>query len=315
VELSKSFRDPAALLETLGLSSEQPSASASSFSFLVPRGYAARMEKGNPQDPLLKQVLPVAEEEVPLSSYTHDPLNERGAERTPGILQKYAGRALLIATPACAIHCRYCFRRHFPYRPFTERHLDAAFAYIRREDSIREVILSGGDPLCLTDEKLVALINQLATIPHVQQLRIHTRLPVVLPERVDDNLLAWLTETPLPTVIIIHANHPHEIDETVIKALAGFRTAGIFLLNQSVLLRGINDDGDTLIALSERLFTAGVLPYYLHMLDPVVGVGHFAVEERRAKEIMAEMRSLLPGYLVPRLVREIAGAGYKIPLF
>jgi len=288
------------------------------------------MQKGNPRDPLLRQVLPVAEEDIVSPGYTKDPLGECHALRAPGLLQKYQGRVLLMTTSACAVHCRYCFRRHFPHgnahiespvtpenkrgRGVSGRNFGAALTYIRQDDTIREVILSGGDPLCLSDERLAALAIGFADIPHVQRLRIHTRMPIVLPERVDDALLAWLTETCLQTVMVIHANHPNEIDDQVERALTLLRAAGITLLNQSVLLRGVNDHEDTLAALSERLFAAGVLPYYLHLLDPVSGAAHFAVEQQRAREIMAGLRSRLPGYLVPRLVREVAGARYKIPV-
>nr|VFK50341.1 MAG: L-lysine 2,3-aminomutase [Candidatus Kentron sp. TUN]VFK51492.1 MAG: L-lysine 2,3-aminomutase [Candidatus Kentron sp. TUN]VFK59654.1 MAG: L-lysine 2,3-aminomutase [Candidatus Kentron sp. TUN] len=295
------------------------------FPLLAPRGYVARMQRRNPRDPLLRQVLPVSEENIIHPGYAKDPLGECHALRAPGVLQKYKGRVLLTTTTACAIHCRYCFRRHFSYgnrhkgedthgEGMWDRNFGMALAYIRENDTIREVILSGGDPLCLSDERLAALANGIADISHVQRLRIHTRLPIALPERVDDALLTWLTGTRLQTLMVIHANHPNEIDEGVENALALLRIAGITLLNQSVLLRGVNDHGDTLVALNERLFAAGVLPYYLHMLDPVEGAAHFAVEQQQAKEIMIELRSRLPGYLVPRLVREEAGARYKIPV-
>lgn len=344
VELSKGFRDRLAMLAALGLATKamsapksisskpsvgkQPETKVKPFPLLAPRGYVARMQKGNPRDPLLRQILPIAEENIIAPEYTKDPLDEYHALRAPGVLRKYEGRALLMATSACAIHCRYCFRRHFPHgnkdknqdacghdshRP-QDRDFGMALAHIRRDDTIREVILSGGDPLCLIDEKLAALTARLAEIAHVWRLRIHTRLPVVLPERVDDALLAWLTETRLQTIMVIHANHPNEIDDRVEKALIRLRAAGITLLNQSVLLRGVNDHENTLAALSERLFAAGVLPYYLHMLDPVQGAAHFAVDQQRTDEIIVALRSELPGYLVPRPVREIAGARYKVPV-
>nr|VFJ87849.1 MAG: L-lysine 2,3-aminomutase [Candidatus Kentron sp. H]VFJ89567.1 MAG: L-lysine 2,3-aminomutase [Candidatus Kentron sp. H]VFJ96265.1 MAG: L-lysine 2,3-aminomutase [Candidatus Kentron sp. H] len=348
--LSKGFQDPMAVLDILGLRPEQrlPHATAHAapidippFPFRVPRGYVARMERGDPQDPLLRQVLPLAEEHIQSPGYTRDPLNERGALRAPGVLQKYQGRVLLVTTTACAIHCRYCFRRHFSHGDGhyadNDPHFRAALTHIRRDNTLREVILSGGDPLCLVDEKLAALARGLADIPHVGRLRIHTRLPIVLPERVDEALLAWLTETVLgrrskdrkgfpfrsiehsgdrglEVVVVVHANHPNEIDEAVVKALTRLRRAGVLVLNQSVLLRGVNDNEDSLVRLNERLFTTGALPYYLHMLDPVAGSRHFAVEEERAKMIMAELRARLPGYLVPRRVREVAGARYKVPI-
>nr|VFK15967.1 MAG: L-lysine 2,3-aminomutase [Candidatus Kentron sp. LFY] len=315
---------------------QQGKTNTTPFSLLVPRGYVARMRKGDPRDPLLRQVLPIAEESAISPGYARDPLDERHALRAPGILQKYRGRVLLMTTSACAIHCRYCFRRHFPcggpdggghknpdipdrtHKPLDMhdvcRDFAMALAYIRKDDTIREVILSGGDPLCLPDERLSSLATRLADIPHVQRLRIHTRVPVVLPERVDNELLAWLSETDLQTVMVIHANHPNELDDKVDKALELLRATGTALLNQSVLLRGVNDREDTLAALSERLFAAGVLPYYLHMLDAVLGSAHFAVDRQRIEEIMIGLRSRLPGYLVPRPVREVAGARYKIPV-
>ncbi|VFM96721.1 MAG: L-lysine 2,3-aminomutase [Candidatus Kentron sp. G] len=336
LELAKDFRDPVAMLEALGLAREPlpgtgsppppGTLGAASFPLRVPRGYVARMQRGDPNDPLLRQVLPAAEEDIDAPGYTRDPLNERDALHAPGVLHKYRGRVLLLTTAACAIHCRYCFRRHFSHgdeglfhgdtgdRRLSHRRLGAALAYIRREDTIREVILSGGDPLCLPDERLAPLAKGLADIPHVRRLRIHTRLPIVLPERVDEALLAWLTRTRLHAAVVVHANHPNEIDDKVEKALLRLRTEGVAVLNQSVLLGGVNDDGQTLARLNEKLFATGTLPYYLHMLDPVAGSRHFAVREQRARAIMTELRTRLPGYLVPRLVREVAGARYKIPL-
>nr|VFK09739.1 MAG: L-lysine 2,3-aminomutase [Candidatus Kentron sp. LPFa]VFK34367.1 MAG: L-lysine 2,3-aminomutase [Candidatus Kentron sp. LPFa] len=343
VELSKGFRNRSAMLAALGLEPDSvpmpPSArqsagkgyaktNASPFPLLAPRGYVARMRKGDPQDPLLRQILPIAEEDMISPGYGKDPLGECHASRAPGILQKYAGRVLLMPTSACAIHCRYCFRRHFPHgnkddapgiegqnKPaLSARNLDAALAHIRQDATISEIILSGGDPLCLSDARLAPLAREIASIPHARRLRIHTRMPIVLPERVNEALLAWLSEIDPQRIMVLHANHPNEIDDKVEKALTRLRMAGITLLNQSVLLRGVNDHEDTLVALSERLFAAGVLPYYLHLLDPVQGAAHFAVTQQRAGEIMAGLRSRLSGYLVPRPVREVAGAEYKIPV-
>nr|VFK62150.1 MAG: EF-P beta-lysylation protein EpmB [Candidatus Kentron sp. TC] len=343
VELSKGFRDRLAMLAVLGLESDlalKPSLTREStgkertetntrpFPLLAPRGYVARMRKGDPRDPLLRQVLPIAEEDMISPGYGKDPLDECHAFRVPGVLQKYEGRLLLMPTSACGIHCRYCFRRHFPYengrddRKIESRNEDElsvrsfgmALAYIRQDATIAEVILSGGDPLCLSDEKLASLVKGIAAIPHVRRLRIHTRMPIVLPERVNEVLLACLAETGPRRIMVLHANHPNEIDDRVERALTFLRMAGITLLNQSVLLRGVNDNEDTLVLLSERLFTAGVLPYYLHLLDPVHGTAHFAVEQQRMREIMMGLRSRLPGYLVPRSVREVAGTGYKIPV-
>nr|VFJ48236.1 MAG: L-lysine 2,3-aminomutase [Candidatus Kentron sp. DK] len=334
-ELAQSLREPAALLAALGLSAGQfggeriappppgqspgtpsPQTHRNTFPFRVPRGYVARMQRADLRDPLLRQVLPTAEEDTESPGYSDDPLAEGAARRVPGVLQKYRGRVLLITTAACAIHCRYCFRRHFAYGEsgLSGRGLNTALAWIGREQSIREVILSGGDPLCLDDGRLAELTERIARIPHVRYLRVHTRLPIVLPTRVCGPLVSWLTGTRLRPVVVVHANHPNEIDGQVKAALARLRGEGITLLNQSVLLRGVNDDADTLANLSERLFAAGALPYYLHLLDPVTGAQHFAVSAQRASQIMAELRARLPGYLVPRPVREVAGAEYKIPL-
>jgi EF-P beta-lysylation protein EpmB len=232
------------------------------------------------------------------------------------VLHKYDGRALLIATGSCAINCRYCFRRHFPYAEETAaaNGWREAIAHAARDASIREVILSGGDPLSLSTPKLADLTRALADVPHVERLRLHTRLPVVLPERVDDELLAWLAAWPRQRVIVLHANHANELDASVAHACARLRDAGATLLNQSVLLRGVNDDADALAALSERLFAIGVLPYYLHQLDRVAGVAHFEVPDDRARALVEAIRARLPGYLVPRLVREVAGEPGKRPL-
>jgi EF-P beta-lysylation protein EpmB len=242
-----------------------------------------------------------------------DPVGDLAARAAPGLLHKYRGRALLAMTGACAVHCRYCFRRHFPYADESAvRDPAPALEHIARDAGIHEVILSGGDPLTLSDRRLADLVRSLATIPHLRRLRVHTRLPVVLPTRVTDACLAALTQTRLPCVVVVHANHANEIDEAVGAAFANMRAAGITLLNQSVLLRGVNDDADALAHLSEALFEAGALPYYLHALDKVAGAAHFEVGESRALAVMDALRVRLPGYLVPRLVREQAGAPFKL---
>jgi EF-P beta-lysylation protein EpmB len=272
------------------------------------------MRRGDPDDPLLRQVLPVEAETAEQPGFIADPLGERAALTAPGLLQKYRGRALLIATPACAVHCRYCFRREFPYDEQDGPRWQEALARIERDPGIEEVILSGGDPLSLGDARLGALSRGLERAAHVRRLRIHTRLPVVLPARVDAGLAAWLSSLKWPVVVVLHANHANEIDGEVAAACAALRSAGATLLNQSVLLRGVNDDAEALAALSRRLFEAGVLPYYLHVLDRVRGAAHFEVDEARARRIAGELAALLPGYLVPRLVRERAGAPAKVPL-
>lgn len=282
----------------------------------MPEPYLARIRPGDAADPLLRQVLPLGAELRPAAGYGTDPLAEAAAQVAPGVLHKYPGRALLITTAACAVHCRYCFRRHFPYADahVGGSHLGAALEALRADPSIREVILSGGDPLALSDARLGALGRALAEIPHLRTLRVHTRLPVVLPQRVDEALLTWLRSSALRTVMVIHANHAREIDDGVLAALARLRAAGATLLNQAVLLRGVNDTAPAQADLSERLFEAGVLPYYLHLPDRVAGTAHFAVGERRARAIVAQVRARLPGYLVPRLVREVPGLASKKPV-
>ncbi len=291
-------------------------AAARRFGLLVPRGYVALMAPSDPQDPLLRQVLPLAEELWSPSGFSADPVGERAAVRTPGLLRKYQGRALLLLTGACAIHCRYCFRRHFPYGENSAQ-LDRAVGAVCRlaeDPSIREVILSGGDPLMLEDEALAILVGKLEEIPHLRRLRLHTRLPIVLPARVTDRLCRILNASRLRPVVVVHTNHARELGLTARSALERLRNAGILLLNQSVLLRGVNDSAHRLAALSEALFECAVLPYYLHLLDRVLGAAHYELDEARAIQILDQLRTLLPGYLVPRLVNEIAGEPYKLPI-
>lgn len=291
-------------------------AAAASFRLRVPRSYVARMRRGDPHDPLLRQVLPIASELEAAPEYVSDPLGEKAALRAPGLLQKYHGRALMITTSACAVHCRYCFRREFPYSEQTGEavRFGEALAEIARDTSIEEVILSGGDPLSLSDERLTRLTDSLARIPHVRRLRVHTRQPIVLPSRVDAGLMEWLQTVRLPKVFVLHANHPNEIDDDVRAACAQLRAAGAVLLNQTVLLQGVNDDPEVLAELSRLLFEAGVMPYYLHALDRVNGAAHFAIADARSQEIAGALAARLPGYLVPRLVREVEGAPAKVVL-
>jgi EF-P beta-lysylation protein EpmB len=303
------------LLRLVGLEATGPDLSldAREFPLRVPHSFIRRMEAGNRNDPLLRQVLPVHEEWRETPGFQRDPLGERGFMAIPGLLHKYNRRALLTLTGACAVHCRYCFRRHFPYGEANPAaaHWDAALAYLECHEEISEIILSGGDPLALPDGRLGELARRLAVIPHVRTLRIHTRLPIVLPERIDDYLLAWLGNHPQSTVLVVHCNHPNEIDDTVIGGMRELRQAGVTLLNQSVLLKGINDEAVTLARLSEVLFEAGILPYYLHQLDRVQGGAHFEVTDRAACKLMDKLHATLPGYLVPRLVRETPGARGK----
>ncbi len=281
------------------------------FPFRVSQSFLARAIPG---DPLWLQFVPQAAETDPAG--TADPLNEQTQLASPRLICKYAGRALLLAGTECSIHCRYCFRRHFPVHEQARADPDmkAALALLRSDPNIREIILSGGDPLTLSRDRLASLCGRLDAIPHLATLRIHSREPVVRPRRTGPALLSALNRFSRRRVLVIHANHAREITPAVVRALQGFRASGFHLLNQSVLLAGVNDDPERLVDLSETLFSAGVLPYYLHQLDPVQGSAHFAVTDAKARHIHRELRARLPGYLVPRLVREIAGAPAKTPL-
>jgi len=317
--LANSFTKLDALLDSLGLERHEIAdldPNPDGFRLLVPRGFAALMRHGDPMDPLLRQVLPLRIERDRVEGFVADPVGDSAADRGNGLLQKYRGRALLMTTGACAIHCRYCFRRHFPYASLPARGTghQAAIAQIAEDVSLSEVILSGGDPLMLDDDQLRQLLSALDAIPHLRRLRIHTRLPIVLPERITDELCRMLTALGLQTIMVIHANHPHELGTQTGRALRRLTRAGVTLLNQSVLLKDINDDPEVLEHLSERLFENGVLPYYVHQLDRVEGAAHFSVADDEAKRLMDCLRQRLPGYLVPRLVREIPGEGSKTPV-
>lgn len=312
-------RDPRVLLARLGLDEAAmglSDAAAAQFPLRVPLGFVARMRPGDPRDPLLRQVLPLDDEMQPMPGFSRDAVGDGAAKAGDGVIRKYHGRALLIATGSCAVHCRYCFRRHFPYAEETAA-VDGwrdAVATISGDDTIDEVILSGGDPWSLSTAKLTELTDALAGIAHLKRLRVHTRLPVVLPERVDADLLDWLAALPWPTTVVLHANHANEFDADVDAATAKLRATGATLLNQAVLLRGVNDSVEALADLSQRGHAAGVLPYYLHQLDRVDGAAHFEVPDARALELHAALAARLSGYLVPKLVREVAGDPGKRPL-
>jgi EF-P beta-lysylation protein EpmB len=272
------------------------------------------MRPGDPNDPLLLQVLPVAKEDETVSGFTADPVGDLSSPPVDSVLHKYQGRALVMVTGACAVHCRYCFRRHFPYAELgsVPQEWDGTVDRIASDRAISEVILSGGDPLTVPDSRLEVLGRKLAMMPQLKRLRIHTRLPIVLPQRVDGALTSWIGGLGLQAVVVVHANHANEIDDDVRRALATLAMTGVTVLNQAVLLAGVNDSEDALANLSEALFDAGVLPYYLHMLDPVSGAAHFEVSDAEAKRLHAEVAARLPGYLVPKLVREVPGAPAKI---
>ncbi len=318
-QLSTSIRTPEELFRELALDPSNLDAARAAcrqFPLQVPRAYLRRIEKGNPDDPLLKQILPVADELLATPGYSSNPLAENLANPVPGVIHKYRGRVLLISNPNCAINCRYCFRRHFDYdsnRP-TRHEWRQALDYIRNDSSIAEVIYSGGDPLAASDRQLQWLTRQIAEIPHVQRLRIHTRLPIVIPDRITNACLNWLTGTRLRPIMVIHCNHPREIDTAVASALTRLAKNNVILYNQTVLLKGVNDSAETLSALSEALFNASVQPYYLHLLDRVSGAAHFNVDEKQARDIYRQLLQRLPGYMVPRLVKEQAGEGSKTPI-
>ncbi|WP_193165642.1 EF-P beta-lysylation protein EpmB [Microbulbifer hainanensis] len=318
-EMNDLVTDPRELFELLGLDEAQlPQAFTASgeFALRVPRSFLQRMRRGDPRDPLLLQVLPGAPELASQPGFSADPLEERAANPVPGVVHKYRGRLLLIAAGQCAVNCRYCFRRAFPYgdNHLSRAQWQAALDYIRARSELREVILSGGDPLVLGDRQLRWLAAGLADIPHIDKLRVHSRLPIVAPSRITDDMIDWFSGSRLKPVLVLHCNHANEIDDDVRAALAKLRSAGVTLLNQAVLLKGVNDRADVLEALSESLFAAGVLPYYLHQLDRVQGAAHFEVSDANALALVEKLRLRLPGYLVPKLVREIPGEGSKSPL-
>lgn len=286
------------------------------FPLKVTESFIKRIKHGDPNDPLLKQILPFQAENQTLSGYHLDPVGDLEANAQSSILHKYHGRALLLISGACAIHCRYCFRQHFPYQDnlLTDTHLAHALDYFRQTPTLKEVILSGGDPLIISDARLEALLQQIEQIEHIQRVRIHSRLPVVLPDRITPPFLNALTRRRVKVILVIHSNHSQEINGEVTAALSKIHQAGITLLNQSVLLRGINDSVDALVTLSETLFAAHVMPYYLHLLDKVQGAAHFDVDELTARQLVGEAALSLPGYLLPKLVKEQRGSLSKLPL-
>ena len=286
------------------------------FPVRVPQAFLGKIERGNPDDPLLRQILPLAAETLSAPGFVADPLGERDVNRASGLLHKYRSRVLLVLSGTCAINCRYCFRRHFPYEDnrLGSEEFEQIHDYLLQQPDVNEVILSGGDPLVISNARLARLLQVIESIPHIARLRIHSRLPVVIPQRVDQGLLRLLGESRLKSVLVTHCNHPNELDgdfDLAMKLLAG---QGVTLLNQAVLLRGVNDRAEIQVALSERLFLAGVLPYYLHLLDPVAGAHHFDVPESEARPLMQTLHGALPGFLVPRLVRELPGRSGKTPI-
>lgn len=318
-ELKELIQSPGALLDHLQLDQallpEAIKASAL-FPLRVTSAYVSRIQKGDPRDPLLLQVLPLGAECSSPADFSADPLAEHEFQPVPGIVHKYRSRVLFIAATQCAINCRYCFRRHFPYdeHQLSRTQWQQALTYVANHGEINEVILSGGDPLSLSDKQLAWLIGQIADITHIKRIRIHTRYPIILPARITDELIGALTSTRLRVVMVIHCNHPQEIDEQVRAGIAQLLRAQLTILNQTVLLRDINDTSEILASLSEALFDCGVHPYYLHLLDKVAGAAHFAVDDAKARDIYRELLTILPGFLVPKLVRERPREKSKTPI-
>ena len=315
-QLAQAVTDPAELVKILQLPQKlatEAKLTTESFPLKVTLDYLSCIQKGDLNDPLLRQILPAIEENQQQDGFICDPVGDINASPVPGLIHKYHGRALLITTPACAIHCRYCFRRHYPYQDSSahKENLDQAIERIAKDKTLHEIILSGGDPLTLSDERLALLIKRIEAIEHISTLRIHSRLPVVLPARVTASLAQMLDQSRLNTVLVIHSNHPNELSEKVLHSLGQLRDKKITLLNQSVLLKNINADASILIELSHKLFTVGILPYYLHTLDPVAGASHFHIDDKSAVDLHKTISEKLPGYLVPKLVREIAGLAFK----
>jgi EF-P beta-lysylation protein EpmB len=285
-------------------------AAAKSFPLRVPLSFAASMQKGNPDDPLLRQVLPVKDELLAYPGFSNDPVGDLPSATQTGVLHKYHGRVLFINTGSCAINCRYCFRRNFPYADLQlgKQDENAGIRYIQENPDITEVILSGGDPLLLSDARMAKLFVQLSAIKHLKRIRIHSRLPIVLPARITEDLINTLSQCGKQVVIVVHCNHANEINSRVITAFKLLRNKGITLFNQSVLLKGVNDNVAVLCELSEQLFSHGIIPYYLHLLDKATGTGHFDVSETVATDLIKQVQATLPGYLVPKLVKELPGA-------
>ncbi|EGA63807.1 EF-P beta-lysylation protein EpmB [Vibrio brasiliensis] len=317
-QLANGISDPAKLLEQLEIDPtpwKNGFEARKLFAQRVPQSFVDRMEKGNPYDPLLRQVLPLSEEFEVHQGYSNDPLEEQN-NAIPGLLHKYRNRALMIVKGGCAINCRYCFRRHFPYdeNKGSKSVWQTSLDYIQQHPEIDEIILSGGDPLMAKDDELSWLVARIADIQHIKRLRIHSRLPVVIPARITEQLTDLLGQTRLQVILVTHINHAQEIDQTLANALDKLKQVGVTLLNQGVMLKGVNDSVSSQIALSNALFEAGVLPYYMHVLDKVQGAAHFFISDQQAKEIMAGVLEQTSGYLVPKLTREIGGRASKTPL-
>lgn len=314
--LSSAIKTPEALIEQLSLPKESLSTLKKAhalFPIRIPLPYARKIKTGDLTDPLLRQVLPIADELTEVDHYVTDPLNEAHYTATEGLIQKYENRALIISTSVCGIHCRYCFRRHYPYQEqsLNAHNIEQILEVLANKPGVNEVILSGGDPLALKTPQLLSLCKKLTTLKQINKLRFHTRFPAVIPQRIDTELLEALSQLSTPIIMVLHCNHPNEIDDQFTQAMALLKQLNITLLNQSVLLKGVNDNEEVLITLSEKLFEAGILPYYLHFLDNVQGAAHYHVDRQEALTLVSRIKSSLPGYLVPKFVEEIPGAPAK----
>lgn len=316
-QLSDAISSVDELLSLLELTRDNlPIAIPDNFGLRVPRDFVDKMKVGDAHDPLLLQVLPTSQEQIAVSGYVADPLAENHANPIKGLLHKYQSRVLITVTGACAIHCRYCFRQHFDYNanlPSTQEK-QAIANYIQDHPEINEVILSGGDPLSVSNRRLFTWLECFEAIEQIDTIRIHSRLPIVIPDRVDETLVTRLAQSRCQIVMVVHCNHANEIDAATELRLQALRQGGVTMLNQTVLLKGINDTTEAQVALSQRLFAAGVLPYYLHLLDKVAGAAHFDCDERAAIELYWDMLAQLPGYLVPKLVRELPDRAFKTPI-
>lgn len=314
-QLAHAIKDPQILVQKLNLSStdfQLDFTARQLFPVLVPEPFLAKMQKGHPQDPLFLQVMANRNEFVPMEGFTKDPLDEQHPV-VPNILHKYHNRLLFMIKNSCAVNCRYCFRRHFPYaeNKGNKENWQKALQYIAEHQEIEEVVFSGGDPLMAKDNEWEYLFEALTNIPHLKRLRIHSRLPVVLPSRITEKFCQLCAQSSLPIILVTHINHANEIDATFINAMQKLKKAKVTLLNQSVLLKGVNDNAQTLKNLSDALFDAGILPYYLHLLDKVEGASHFYLPDEKALEIYRELQAMTSGYLVPKLAREIGGEKNK----
>ena len=318
-QLKQAIRSLPELLAALDLSLDdlnKRQQACADFPLLVPRSFVERMEKGNPNDPLLLQVLPQAQENSESEGFIKDPLAEKHSNLSKGLIHKYNSRVLLIMSSGCAVNCRYCFRRHFPYSEnrMNDEDWQNILQYLAADDSIEEVIFSGGDPLMMSDQQLAQRITDLEQIPHIERLRIHTRLPVVIPQRISEDLVTMLANTRLTAIMVLHINHANELHQVLKKQTQALLKAGVLLLNQAVLLKGINNTFSAQQALSKALINLNITPYYLHLLDKVQGAQHFDIDEAEAREIYKQMLNNLSGYLLPKLVREESGKGSKTPV-